>query len=68
MNTLNLTDNTGVKNICYYDMDNELYLNRPTVDKLPYPTHKNIQRLIMRQLQYNSDSFRKLQNMIAYSV
>lgn len=68
LNTLNFKDNTGVKNICYYDMNNELYYNRPTVEKLPYPTHKNIQRLVMRQLEYNPEAFRKLQSVIAYGA
>ena len=66
LNTLNLTDNHGVKNICFYDMGNELYLNRPTVDKLPYPTHKNIQRLAMRELKYNPETFVKLQSIVGY--
>lgn len=66
LNTLNLKDNAGVKNICYYDMNNEMYSNRPTIDKLPYPTHKNLQRLALRSLQYNPGAFYKLQSLLAY--
>ena len=38
LNTLNYESNEGVKNIVHYDTHNEIYLNRPTIDKLPYPT------------------------------
>ena len=67
LNTLNLKDNSGIKNLCFYDTKNELYLNRLTTEKLPYPTHKNLQRMALRKLEYNSDAFRKLQSLIAYS-
>lgn len=67
LNTLNLKDNAGVKNICYYDTDNELYFNRPTIDRLPYPTHKNIQRLALSHLQTNPAAFNKLQALLAYN-
>jgi len=66
LNTLNLADNHGVKNVCFHDMGNELYFNRPTVEKLPYPTHKNIQRMAMRELDYNPQTFLKLQSILAY--
>ena len=32
LNTLGMQDNDGLKNVCFYDTDNELYHNRPTVD------------------------------------
>lgn len=66
LNTLNLKDNVGVKNLCFYDTGNQLYFNRPTVDKLPYPTHKNIQRLALRKLDYNPKSFSKLLDLLAF--
>lgn len=65
LNTMNLKDNEGVRNLCYYDMNNELYFNRPTVNKLPYPTHKNIQRMAIRELEYNPETFKKLQSIVA---
>ena len=68
LNTLGMQDNGGLKNVCFYDTDNELYHNRPTVDKLPYPTHRNIQRLAMRNLEYNPAAFRKLQSIVAYGA
>lgn len=68
LNTLNLKDNNGIKNLCFYDTNNELYYNRPTVDKLPYPTDKNIQRMAMRYLQYNPEAFRKMQAILAYGA
>lgn len=68
LNTLNLHDNHGIKNICFYETNNELYYNRPTVDKLPYPTSKNIQRMAMNSLQYNPEAFRKMQAILAYSA
>ncbi|CAF0708667.1 unnamed protein product [Brachionus calyciflorus] len=68
LNTLNLKDNNGVKNLVYYDDDsqNEIYLNRPTLDKLPYPTQKNIQRLALRNLQYNPSVFEKFMAYFTY--
>jgi hypothetical protein len=66
LNTLNLTDNSGVKNIVYYDLNNELYLNRPTLEKLPYPTLKNIQRLALMHLEYNPAAFDKLLSVFAF--
>ncbi|RNA29386.1 39S ribosomal mitochondrial [Brachionus plicatilis] len=61
LNTLNFKDNKGIKNIVFYDDQgqNEIYMNRPTVDNLPYPTQKNIQRLALRNLQYNPEVFQK---------
>ena len=66
LNTLKLDDNEGVKNIAYYDTDNKLYLNRPKINSLPYASHKNIQRLALHHLEYNSDAFKKLLSLIAY--
>ena len=68
LNTLNLADNNGVKNIVHYDVDNDIYLNRPTINKMPYPSHKNVQRLAMRYLEYNSSAFLKLVSLIAYGA
>lgn len=67
LNTLNLNDNKGVKNIVYFDDDgqNEIYMNRPTLENLPYPTQKNIQRMAIRNLQYNPKVFQKF---LAYFV
>lgn len=68
LNTLNLKDNRGVKNIVFYDDDgqNEIYMNRPTVESLPYPTQKNIQRLALRNLQYNPSVFEKFLAYFTY--
>jgi len=66
LNTLNLTDNSGVKNIVYYDLNNELYLNRPRLEKLPYPTLKNLQRLALMHLEYNPAAFDKLLSVLAF--
>lgn len=68
LNTLDLASSKGVKNICFYDAENELYANRPTVEKLPYPTHKNIQRMAMRELKYNPSAFKKLQSIVGYAA
>lgn len=68
LNTLNYADNSGAKNIVHYDVDNEIYLNRPTIAKMPYPTQKNVQRLAMRQLEYNASAFLKLVSLIAYGA
>jgi hypothetical protein len=68
LNTLNMNNNQGIKNLVYYDMDNELYLNRPTVNKLPYPTMKNIQRLALRHLECNQNSFKKLYSVLSYDA
>lgn len=69
LNTLNLSDNNGVKNLVYYDTDeNELYLNRPTLDKLPYPTQKNVQRLALRHLEYNPEVFRKFLSIVSFGT
>jgi hypothetical protein len=66
LNTMNLKDNQGVKNLVFYDADNEIYTNRLTVDKLPYPTQKNIQRLAMRSLEYNPRVFEKFLAYFSY--
>ena len=68
MNTLNLSESSGVKNLVYYDKGNELYHNRPTVEKLPYPTHANIQRLALRHLDYNPNAFKKLLSLLARGI
>ena len=64
LNTLNLANNAGIKNIVYYDLANELYSNVPTVEKLPYPSLKNIQRMALRNLEYNKATFQKLISML----
>ena len=66
LNTLNMADNNGVKNIAYYDSNNELYYNRPNLDKLPYPSLKNIQRLALEHLEYNPVAFKKLLSIILF--
>lgn len=67
LNTVNLTGNDGVKNLCYYDADsiennsnNQIYSNKLSRDKLPYLTHKNLQRLALDHLEYNPVVFKKL--------
>lgn len=65
MNTLNLTHNTGIKNIVYYDMANELYMNVPSLDKLPLPSLKNLQRMALRHLEYNPATFQKLMSLMS---
>jgi hypothetical protein len=67
LNTLNLKNNEGIKNLAFYDGGNEIYLNRPTVEKLPYPSHRNIQRLALRHLQYNPDVFKKFLAIMAFN-
>ena len=66
LNTLDLTNNSGVKNIVYYDMANELYSNVLSLDKLPYPSLKNQQRMALRHLSYNPNVFQKFQSILAY--
>jgi hypothetical protein len=68
LNTLNLRDNSGVKNLAFYDTNNELYYNRPTIDKLPYPSMKNMQRLALRQLEYNPEVFRKFLSVLFHGA
>ncbi len=68
LNTLNLKDNNGVKNIVYYDTNNELYYNRPTYDRLPFVSHKNLQRLALRHLEYNPEAFKKLLSLMLYGA
>ena len=68
LNTLNYADNSGLKNIAHYDVDNEIYLNRPTIHKMPYPSHKNVQRLALRYLEYNPSAFLKLLSLMAYGA
>ena len=68
LNTLNARNNAGVKNIAYLDADNEIYLNRLTRHKLPYASHRNIQRMAMRQLDYNPAAFDKLLALMAYGL
>ena len=65
LNTLNLNTNSGIKNLVYYDMGNELYLNVPTIEKLPYPSLKNLQRLALRHLKFNKLAFQKFQSILA---
>lgn len=64
MNTLSLNNNSGIKNIVYYDMENELYSNVPSVEKLPYPSLKNMQRMALRHLEYNPTVFQKFQSLL----
>ncbi len=66
LNTLNMRDNNGVKNIVYLDADNELYFNRLTREELPYASHKNLQRMALRRLDYNPIAFDKLLAFMAY--
>jgi hypothetical protein len=66
LNTLNLNDNNGVKNIVYYEnMNNKLYL-RLNCYQLPYATHRNIQRMAMRYLNYNHTVYDKFLSLISY--
>lgn len=71
LNTVNLAGNDGVKNLCYYDADsiennnnNQIYLNKLSRDKLPYLTHKNLQRLALDHLEYNPLVFKKLSALL----
>ena len=68
LNTLDYGSNTGVKNIAYYDTNNELYLNRPNKENMPYASQKNIQRMALRKLEYNPDTFRKLLSLMLYGA
>ena len=68
LNTLDLKGNEGIKNLVYYDTNNHLYLDRPTKWKLPYESHKNVQRYALAHLKYNPDAFRKLLAFIAYGA
>ena len=52
----------------YYDKNNELYLNRLTRDKIPYATHKNIQRMALRHLSYNPAAYDKFLSFLAYVI
>jgi hypothetical protein len=65
LNTANLANNSGVKNLCFYDaQNNEIYSNRPTKEKLPFLTHKNLQRMALSHLEYNQSVFRKFLAML----
>jgi hypothetical protein len=68
LNTLSISDRQGIKNIVYYDLDNKLYMNRPTKDKLPYESNKNLQRYALAHLKYNPDAFKKLLSLMAYGA
>ena len=68
LNTLNLRDNKGVKNIVYYDTNNNLYHGRPTKTKLPFESHKNVQRYALSHLKYNPDAFHKLLAIVSHGV
>ena len=68
LNTLNLRNNNGIKNIVYIDKNNELYLNRPNIDSLPYPSRRNIQRYAIRKLEYNSITFQKFKSILLNDV
>ena len=61
---MNLINEKGIKNLVYIDKDIELYFNRPNVDKLPYPSRKDIQRYAMRKLEYNPSAFQKIKSII----
>ena len=65
LNTVDLADNKGVKNICFYDVNNEIYADKPRPDQLPYLSHRNLQRLAIRKLNYNPIVFNKLYALIS---
>lgn len=64
LNTLNLNDNNGIKNIVFIDKDNDLYLNRPNINTLPYPSRRNIQRYALRKLELNETTFDKFKTIL----
>lgn len=69
LNTTNLANNSGVKNLCFYDaQNNEIYSNRPTKEKLPFLTHKNLQRMALSHLEYNQSVFRKFLAMLLFNA
>lgn len=68
LNTMNLKNNNGIKNLVYIDKNNELYLNRPNLDTLPYPSRRNIQRYAIRKLEYNSDTFQKFKSILLNDI
>jgi hypothetical protein len=68
LNTLDLSDNKGIKNIVYIDTNNYLYLNRPNRNKMPYESHKNVQRYALSHLKYNPEAFQKLLSFISHGV
>jgi len=47
-------------------MDNELYSNVPTIEKLPYPSLKNMQRMALQHLEYNQTTFQKLISLLSF--
>lgn len=66
LNTLNMSNNGGVKNLAFYDCDNEIYLNRPDLKTLPYPSQKNVQRLILDKLEYNPNVLKKFSSLVSF--
>jgi hypothetical protein len=64
LNTFNLKESEGVKNIAYYDFGNEIYFDRPNISTLPYPTRKNIQKYALTKLNYNPQVFKKICSII----
>lgn len=71
LNTTDLSGNEGVKNLCYYEAadssDNELYSAKLSKLKLPYLTHKNLQRYALDHLEYNPNLFKKLLALILFN-
>ncbi|KAI3386601.1 hypothetical protein SNEBB_011181 [Seison nebaliae] len=61
LNTINMTDDLldekwrDVKNLFFYDSNNEIYFNRLTMDEEPYGTRKNLQRQVINHLDYNEE-------------